>query len=95
MKLIRDRILKDGKVYPGGVLKVDSFLNHQIDSELLSETGKELFRLFGDENITKIVTVEASGIAIACLTAIHFRVPAVFAKKNKTVNISVTSIPLR
>ena len=88
MKLIRDRILKDGKVYPGGVLKVDSFLNHQIDSELLSETGKELFRLFGDENITKIVTVEASGIAIACLTAIHFRVPAVFAKKNKTVNIS-------
>ena len=88
MKLIRDRILKDGKVYPGGVLKVDSFLNHQIDSELLSETGKELFRLFGDENITKIVTVEASGIVIACLTAIHFRVPAVFAKKNKTVNIS-------
>ena len=88
MTLIRDRILKDGKVYPGGVLKVDSFLNHQIDSELLSETGKELFRLFGDENITKIVTVEASGIAIACLTAIHFRVPAVFAKKNKTVNIS-------
>ena len=88
MKLIRDRILKDGKVYPGGVLKVDSFLNHQIDSELLSETGKELFRLFGDENITKIVTVEASGFAIACLTAIHFRVPAVFAKKNKTVNIS-------
>lgn len=88
MKLIRDRILKDGQVYPGGVLKVDSFLNHQIDSELLSETGKELFRLFGDENITKIVTVEASGIAIACLTAIHFRVPAVFAKKNKTVNIS-------
>ena len=88
MKLIRDRILKDGKVYPGGVLKVDSFLNHQIDSELLQETGKELFRLFGDENITKIVTVEASGIAIACLTAIHFRVPAVFAKKNKTVNIS-------
>lgn len=88
MKLIRDRILKDGKVYPGGVLKVDSFLNHQIDSELLSETGRELFRLFGDENITKIVTVEASGIAIACLTAIHFRVPAVFAKKNKTVNIS-------
>lgn len=88
MKLIRDRILKDGKVYPGGVLKVDSFLNHQIDAELLSETGKELLRLFGDENITKIVTVEASGIAIACLAAIHFGVPAVFAKKNKTVNIS-------
>lgn len=61
MKLIRDRILKDGKVYPGGVLKVDSFLNHQIDADLLSEAGKELYRLFGDEKITKIVTVEASG----------------------------------
>lgn len=54
MKLIRDRILKDGKVYPGGVLKVDSFLNHQIDADLLSEAGKELYRLFGDEKITKI-----------------------------------------
>ena len=88
MKLIRDRILKDGKVYPGGVLKVDSFLNHQIDADLLSEAGKELYRLFGDEKITKIVTVEASGIAIACLAAVHFGVPAVFAKKNKTVNLS-------
>ena len=88
MKLIRDRLLKDGKVYPGGVLKVDSFLNHQIDADLLSEAGKELYRLFGDEKITKIVTVEASGIAIACLAAVHFGVPAVFAKKNKTVNLS-------
>ncbi|MEE0836378.1 MAG: xanthine phosphoribosyltransferase, partial [Clostridia bacterium] len=75
-------------VYPGGVLKVDSFLNHQIDADLLSEAGKELYRLFGDEKITKIVTVEASGIAIACLAAVHFGVPAVFAKKNKTVNLS-------
>lgn len=89
MKLMEDRILKDGRVYPGGVLKVDSFLNHQIDIKFISEAGKELYRLFGNENITKILTVEASGIAIACIAAQYFDVPVVFAKKNKTLNISV------
>lgn len=88
MKLMEDRILKDGRVYPGGVLKVDSFLNHQIDIKFISDAGKELYRLFGNENITKILTVEASGIAIACITAQYFNVPVVFAKKNKTLNIS-------
>lgn len=88
MKLMEDRILKDGRVYPGGVLKVDSFLNHQIDVKFISEAGKELYRLFGNENITKILTVEASGIAIACIAAQYFDVPVVFAKKNKTLNIS-------
>ena len=88
MKLLADRIKKDGKIYPGGVLKVDSFLNHQVDAELLSKAGEEFYRLFGNEGVTKILTAEVSGIAIACLTAPWFGVPMVFAKKNRGSNMS-------
>lgn len=89
MKLLEDRIRKDGVVLGGNVLKVNNFLNHQIDVALLSEMGKEFYRLFGSENVTKILTVEASGIAIACMAAPHFNnVPVVFAKKSKSTNIS-------
>jgi len=88
MKLLEDRIRKDGKVAPGNVLKVDCFLNHQIDVPFLSELGREFYRLFKDEGITKVLTIEASGIGIACLTASYFNVPVVFAKKTPTNNIS-------
>lgn len=87
MKLLEDKILSCGTVLPGNILKVDSFLNHQIDVSLLSELGKEFFRLFSDCNITKILTVEASGIPIACFAAQHFDVPVVFAKKGHHKNI--------
>lgn len=87
MKLLEDRILKDGHIGTDNVLKVDSFLNHQIDVSFVCELGKEFYRLFKDENITKILTIEASGIGIACLTAQYFNVPVVFAKKTKTINI--------
>ena len=87
MKLLEDRILKDGHIDADNVLKVDSFLNHQIDVNFVCELGKEFYRLFKDENITKILTIEASGIGIACLTAQYFNVPVVFAKKTKTINI--------
>lgn len=87
MKLLEDRILKDGHIGADNVLKVDSFLNHQIDVNFLCELGKEFYRLFKDENITKILTIEASGIGIACLAAQYFGVPVVFAKKTKTINI--------
>ena len=87
MKLLEDRILKDGHIGADNVLKVDSFLNHQIDVSFVFELGKEFYRLFKDENITKILTIEASGIGIACLAAQYFGVPVVFAKKTKTINI--------
>jgi xanthine phosphoribosyltransferase len=87
MKLLEDRILKDGHIGADNVLKVDSFLNHQIDVNFVCELGKEFYRLFKDENITKILTIEASGIGIACLAAQYFNVPVVFAKKTKTINI--------
>ena len=87
MKLLEDRILKDGHIGADNVLKVDSFLNHQIDVDFVCELGKEFYRLFKDENITKILTIEASGIGIACLAAQYFGVPVVFAKKTKTINI--------
>ncbi|MBR5679332.1 MAG: xanthine phosphoribosyltransferase, partial [Clostridia bacterium] len=88
MKLLEDRILKDGKIGAGNVLKVDCFLNHQIDVPFISELGREFYRLYQDEGITKILTIEASGIGIACLTAMYFGVPVVFAKKTPTNNIS-------
>lgn len=89
MELLEQRILKDGVVKKGNVLKVDSFLNHQIDIELYSEIGAEFARLYKDCDVTKILTIEASGIGIACVTAQSFNnVPVVFAKKNKTTNIS-------
>ena len=88
MKLLEERIRRDGKIRENGaVLKVDSFLNHQIDVELYNEMGRELFRLFGDEGVTRILTIEASGIGIACVTAQYFGVPVLFAKKSKTRNI--------
>ena len=87
MKLLEERIKKDGVVKAGNILKVDSFLNHQMDVELYQEIGKEFYRLFGDCGVTKILTIEASGIGIACVTAQYFHVPALFAKKTKTKNI--------
>lgn len=88
MKLLEDRIRRDGKVGEGNVLKVDCFLNHQIDVPFVAELGREFYRLFKDENVTKILTIEASGIGIACLTASFFGCPVVFAKKTPTNNIS-------
>ncbi len=87
MELLKERILRDGRVKDGHIIKVDSFINHQVDIELLGEIGKEFKRLFSGENITKIITIEASGIAIACATAQHFGVPIVFAKKSESKNI--------
>ena len=87
MKLLEERIRKDGTVKAGNVLKVDSFLNHQMDIDLFNEMVKEWARLFADRKITKILTVEASGIGIACVAAQHFHVPVVFAKKSQSVNI--------
>ena len=88
MKLLEDRILSDGKVLPGGILKVDNFLNHQIDTALLWEMAQEFHRLFGGEGVNKILTIEASGIAIAAVTGCVFGCPMVFAKKSKTKNLS-------
>lgn len=88
MKLLKDRILKDGKVFDGNVLKVDNFLNHQIDVSLMKEIGEEFHRRFEGENVTKIMTIEASGIAVAAFTALAFGVPMVFAKKSKSTNIA-------
>jgi xanthine phosphoribosyltransferase len=82
MRLIEDFILQYGRVIPGNILKVDSFLNHQIDVGLFREIGREFKRLFEHEKITKILTIEASGIGIACVTALYFDVPVLFAKKN-------------
>ena len=88
MKLLMDRIRKDGKIKAGDVLKVDSFLNHQMDIALFQEIGKEFKRRFADQEINKILTIEASGIGIACVVAQSFGVPVVFAKKTKTKNIA-------
>lgn len=88
MELLENRILKDGKVFPGNILKVDSFLNHQIDVDLLNEMGKEIKRLYDDCGVNKILTIEASGIGIACIAAQFFGCPVVFAKKSKTKNIA-------
>lgn len=88
MKLLEDRIRRDGKIFEGDVLKVDSFVNHKIDVGFISEIGKEFYRIYGDMGINKILTIEASGIGIACLVAMHFNVPVVFAKKSKSINIS-------
>ncbi len=87
MKLLEERIQKDGVVKPGNVLKVDSFINHQMDIELISEMGKEWKRLFAEKDINKILTIEASGIGIACIAALHFNVPVVFAKKTQSINL--------
>jgi len=88
MKLLEQRIIKDGIVAPGDVLKVNSFLNHRIDVRFMCELGKEFYRLYSDCGVNKILTIETSGVAISCLTAQFFNVPVVFAKKSKTSNIS-------
>lgn len=87
MKALENKILKEGKVYDGGILKVGSFLNQQIDSDFMMEMGAEIARLFENENITKVLTVEASGIAVALAAGANLHVPAVFAKKHNTSNI--------
>ncbi len=87
MNFLEERIVKDGIVKPGNVLKVDSFLNHQMDISLMNEIGKEFHRRFKDKHITKVLTIEASGIAIAYAVANEFGVPLVFAKKSKSINI--------
>ncbi len=88
MNFLEERILKDGVVKEGNVLKVDSFLNHQMDISLFEQIGAEFKRRFADKNINKILTIEASGIGIAAITARHFDVPVVFAKKAKSININ-------
>ena len=87
MRLLEERIKEDGQVRPGNILKVDSFLNHQLDVSLLEQLGKEFFERFKDKGITRILTIEASGIALACLAAQYFKVPVVFAKKAKSKNL--------
>lgn len=87
IKILEDRIRKDGIIKEGNVLKVDSFLNHQMDIDLFNEMGKEFKRLFRHKPVNKILTIEASGIGIACIAAQHFGVPVVFAKKAQSINI--------
>jgi len=88
MNCLEKRILKDGVVKPGNVLKVDSFLNHQMDIGLMNEIGEEFYKRFSDLKINKILTIEASGIAIAYGAALKFQVPVLFAKKSKSINIA-------
>lgn len=87
LNLLQQKIITDGVIKPGNVLKVDSFLNHQIDVPFISRLGQEFKELFGDRKIDKILTIEASGIGIACLTAVYFNVPVVFAKKSAGSNM--------
>ncbi len=87
MKLLQERILTDGRILGNNILKVDQFLNHQLDVELLSEIGKEFYEMFKDQNITKILTAEVSGIAIATMAGFHFKVPVLFAKKTESLNL--------
>ena len=87
MNFLEERIVKDGKIKPGNVLKVDSFLNHQMDIALMEEIGREFHRRFEGKTITKVLTIEASGIGIACFVAKEFGVPMVFAKKSHSINI--------
>ena len=88
MQALKDRIRRDGKILPGGIVKVDSFLNHQLDPLLMHQIGEEFHRRFRDEPITRILTIETSGIAAALTTGLAFGVPVVFAKKHKSANMS-------
>ena len=88
MELLEQRILTDGKLLPGGILKIDSFLNHQLDPMLLQEMAGEVHRLFADDGVDRILTIEASGIALAILVGLEFHCPVVFAKKSRSSNIS-------
>lgn len=87
MNFLEERIVRDGRVKPGNVLKVDSFLNHQMDIPLMEEIGQEFHRRFEGKTITKVLTIEASGIGIACFAAREFGVPMVYAKKSQSINI--------
>lgn len=87
MQLLKERILRDGTVKPGNILKVDSFLNHQMDIPFINELGKEFKKRFSDHKVTKILTIEASGIGIACIAAQYFDVPVIFAKKAQSLNL--------
>lgn len=87
MNFLEERILKDGIIKEGNVLKVDSFLNHQMDIDLFNEIGREFKKRFEGKEINKILTIEASGIGIACIVAQHFKVPVVFAKKSQSINL--------
>jgi xanthine phosphoribosyltransferase len=87
LEILESRIRRDGKVLPGGILKVDSFLNHQIDVALFDEMAGEFFRFFGDCGVNKILTIEASGIGLACITGRIFGCPVLFAKKSRTKNL--------
>ena len=89
MELLEQRILTDGKLLPGGILRIDSFLNHQLDPLLLQAMAKEVKRLFDGEGVTKIFTIEASGIALAILVGLEFQCPVLFAKKSKTKRIAL------
>ena len=86
MKLLEERILKDAEVLPGNVIKVDSFINHQMDTELISKCSEAWYEAFKDAGVTKILTIDGSGIGIACLTALHFKVPVLFAKKSNATS---------
>ena len=86
MNFIEEKILNDGKILPGDVLKMDSFLNHAIDTEFLSKCGEEWYKIFKNDGVTKILTIESSGIAVACLAALKFGVPVVFAKKTSATS---------
>lgn len=88
MKLLEEKIKADGKIYEGDILKVDSFVNHRIDVGLMNELGKEFYRRFASDGVNKILTIEASGIGIACLAAQYFGAPVVFAKKSRTSNLA-------
>lgn len=88
MELLEKRIREEGKVLPGDILKVDGFLNHRIDPMLLDALGREFARLYKDSGVTKILTVEASGIAVAVMAGLHLGVPVLFAKKHRTANLS-------
>ena len=92
MQLLKDRIKKDGTLKPGNVLKVDSFLNHQMDIELINEIGEEFARRFAGVKVDKILTIEASGIGIAAITAQYFNCPMVFAKKSQSINLDGTML---
>ena len=87
MKILKERILKDGKCYPGGILKVDKFINHQMDPNLMKDIAVEFIRRFASSNVNKILTIEASGIGIAVIAAQYFNVPVVFAKKSQSLNL--------
>ncbi|MBP3583624.1 MAG: xanthine phosphoribosyltransferase, partial [Clostridia bacterium] len=87
MKALKEKIIKEGTILPGGILRVDSFLNHQIDVGLVSECGKAWYEMFKDAGITKILTIESAGIGIATLTAQYFGVPVLYAKKTRSAAI--------